>query len=150
MGLLARRSCRIDFDPSDEFPTAHLYFEGRVVGHAHIKLHDTTAVLVDIVVVESLPNRNPLLAFLGFRTHLRNRGIGSILLEQLCIRLALLGIREISGVMEGDVDRLAKWYGRNGFAIDQGSRVITKRLNPDLMGCSVGTNVTAAQSSVHE
>lgn len=94
-------------------------------------LHDCIAELADIQIYDRAPNSSQLLQMLSpklFPRNFRDKGIGFLLLNAVSDYLRNSGITRIEGTMSGDIDRLARWYGKAGFAVDQESNTISKEL----------------------
>ena len=125
------RHYELEFCTGDTYVTAWLKLNGLPVGHAKLSLRDNTAELADIYIYSSAPNSSPIIRWLSpklFTRNFRGKGIGSLLLNAVCDHLRCSGTKRIVGTMSGDLNRLAHWYRKAGFAVDQDSKTISKEL----------------------
>lgn len=125
------RQYELEFSTGDNYVTAWIKLNRRTVGCAKLLLHDKVAELADIQISDNAPNPSRLLQLLSpklFAKNFRGKGIGSLFLNAVCDHLRCSGIKRIEGTMSGDIDRLARWYGKAGFEVDQVSKAISKEL----------------------
>lgn len=77
----------------------------------------------------SAPHPNPILALLGRRADYRGRGLGTHLLRYVSAELKRHGIHVLKGRVHGDdLERLKRWYRREGFVVDDATGEIRKVL----------------------
>ena len=92
--------------------------EGNRLGHAHISLHDSEAILADIIISSFTIHLIPFIPFLKRKVCYRNKGVGTKLLQKVIELCNSSGISVLSGNMHGETDRLARWYSKNGFMVN--------------------------------
>ncbi len=112
----------IHFTRAGDFLIARLTVHGLPAGIAKVRVKSNAAELMDIVIYKQLifPKIWKLLYFwVPLRRGLRGRGYGTIFLKAICSRLEQEGTKRLVGRMSGDKDRLARWYGRQGFRVNR-------------------------------
>lgn len=101
--------------------------EGNRLGHAHISLNDSEAILADIIIRSFTVPLIPFIPFLKRKVCYRNKGVGTKLLQKVIELCKSSGITVISGNVHGETDRLERWYSKNGFKVNGNN--ISLRLN---------------------
>ena len=125
------RHYELEFSTGDNYVTAWIKLNRLPVGYAKLSLRANIANLEDIHISSNAPNSSALLRLFFpklFTRNFRGKGIGSLFLNAVCDHLRCSGIKRIEGTMSGDIDRLARWYGKAGFEVDQVSKSIGKEL----------------------
>jgi GNAT superfamily N-acetyltransferase len=87
-----------------------------VVVRADFAIEGSVAELLDI---RHISLANSIRRWLGLRRDYRGRGLGTKLLTASLAELKSHGIRRVYGRIEGThVERLKRWYRREGFQVD--------------------------------
>lgn len=92
--------------------------DGNRLGHAHISLNDSEAILADIIISSFNLPLIPFIPFLKRKICYRNKGVGTKLLKKVIELCKSSGISVLSGNMHGETDRLKRWYSKNGFEVN--------------------------------
>jgi hypothetical protein len=92
---------------------------GRQIGKAQLSINEQSAVLADIYVANITPKWFWLPPFYSKGINYRGKGVGTKLLLAVIEYCKHSGIKELSGVMHGEIELLAQWYRKNGFEISE-------------------------------
>lgn len=87
-------------------------------GLAQVSIDGDRARLGHIYVLDLRVQRFEWFPWFKRRINYRGQGLGTQLLQCVVSICRLLGVRELSGEMGGDLDALTRFYQRHGFAVN--------------------------------
>jgi len=112
-----------------------MLWNGICVGKAVVSINDKRAILQDIIIYDRVPLASNWLRRLLWKPRIksfRGKGLGSVLLKTLIEEIRLKQVTRIEGdLLRGDIERLARWYSRNGFDVDSMSNKISMKIGTD-------------------
>lgn len=93
------------------------------VGRAHLIINDDSAFLQDISVTELASGWAWFPPFHRRGVSYRGKGIGTRLLASVFESCKAAGVKELTGVMQGNLEFLTRWYSKNGFEILEDQKI---------------------------
>ena len=93
------------------------------IGRAEVLINDEQAFLKDISVTKIEPGRSWFPPFYTQGANYRGKGVGSALMAEVFAHCESLDVKEITGVMQGDIEFLSQWYQKHGFEVLEEQRI---------------------------
>lgn len=93
------------------------------IGRAELIINNEHAFLKDISVTQTESGWFWFPPFYKKGINYRGNGIGTSLLEKVFTHCESLGVKELTGVMRGDLELLTRWYQKHGFEVLEDQKI---------------------------
>ncbi len=99
------------------------------IGTAKLSRDGSVAILADINIYSGTREISPWLPFIKVNRSYKGKGYGTLLLKQTIEYCKENNIKQIKGIVKGDMSILLPWYRKHGFSVNSKNELL---LNLDI------------------